>query len=66
MLKGAAALHASHQAAWIVEATIQNPVSSAEVIRVFQDAGYGVYWLYAPFVTPMAENPSKSATHAST
>lgn len=55
VLKGASGLIKRQEAIWLAEATVQNPEASAEVIRVFQDAGYSVYWFYAPFVTPASE-----------
>lgn len=54
VLKGAARLLQARTAIWLVEATVQNPASAAEVIRTFQGAGYGVHWFYAPFATPSA------------
>jgi len=52
VLKGAADLLARREAIWLVEATVQNPEASTEVVRVFQEAGYAVHWFYAPFATP--------------
>ncbi|ODT87047.1 MAG: hypothetical protein ABS78_13445 [Phenylobacterium sp. SCN 70-31] len=52
VLAGAAALIAARRAVWLVEATIQHPEATAEVIRTFQAAGYEVCWFFAPFATP--------------
>jgi FkbM family methyltransferase len=52
VLKGAEAMIRSQAAVWLVEATIQHPQAAAQTIRTFQEAGYGVHWLYAPFATP--------------
>ena len=52
VLAGAAALIAARRAVWLVEATIQHPEATAEVIRTFQSAGYEVCWFFAPFATP--------------
>lgn len=54
VLKGAEGLLRKRAVVWLAEATIQNPVASTTVIRTFQDAGYQVFWFYAPFVTPTA------------
>jgi FkbM family methyltransferase len=63
VLKGAAGLIARREAIWLVEATVQNPEASAEVVRLFQDAGYAVHWFYAPFATPNSpKGPPKDAT----
>lgn len=61
VLKGAEALIRRRSAIWLVEATIQHPQAAAASIRTFQEAGYGVHWLYAPFVTPKSEkaNPAE-------
>lgn len=55
VLKGADALLNSHRAAWIVEATIQNPEAAIEVINCFRQKGYSLHWLFAPFATPKSE-----------
>lgn len=52
VLSGAKSLIARRQAVWLAEATIQNPQATAEIIGVFQAAGYTVHWFYAPFATP--------------
>ncbi|WP_337188423.1 FkbM family methyltransferase [Phenylobacterium sp.] len=52
VLAGAAALIAARRAVWLVEATIQHPEATAEVIRTFRSAGYEVCWFFAPFATP--------------
>lgn len=52
VLKGARELILARKAIWVSEASIQHPDSAAEVIRTFQQAGYGVYWFYVPFATP--------------
>ncbi|MDZ4372782.1 MAG: FkbM family methyltransferase [Phenylobacterium sp.] len=52
VLAGARALIAARQAIWLVEASIQHPEATADTIRTFRDAGYQVFWFYAPFVTP--------------
>jgi FkbM family methyltransferase len=55
VLKGASSLLERRETVWLAEATVQNPEASAEVIRIFQDAGYSVHWFYAPFATPASE-----------
>jgi FkbM family methyltransferase len=68
VLKGASRLLAGHQAVWLVEAAVQHPAAAASAIATFMDAGYGVYWFYAPFVTPNAPkggaiNPGRGDTN---
>lgn len=55
VLKGAAELLKRRDVIWLAEATIQNPAASAEIISIFQAAGYTVHWFYAPFATPASE-----------
>ncbi len=55
VLKGAAELLKRRDVIWLAEATIQNPAASAEVIGVFEAAGYAVHWFYAPFATPLSD-----------
>lgn len=54
VLKGARGLILSRKVIWVSEASVQHPDSAAEVIRTFQEAGYGVYWFYVPFATPQS------------
>lgn len=51
VIAGASRLIASGRTAWIVEATDRH---AAGLLRTFFDAGYDLYWLYAPFVTVRA------------
>lgn len=55
VLKGAKALIARQTAIWLAEATIQHPQASREIIATFLNAGYQVFWFFAPFVTPTAD-----------
>jgi len=55
VLKGAQALIARRSAIWLAEATIQNPEASRQVIATFMEAGYRVFWFFAPFVTYIAD-----------
>ncbi|OYU70794.1 MAG: hypothetical protein CFE28_12795 [Alphaproteobacteria bacterium PA2] len=55
VLKGAKDLIARKSAIWLAEATIQHPEASRQVIATFMDAGYQVFWFFAPFVTYIAE-----------
>lgn len=55
VLKGAKGLIARKSAIWLAEATIQHPEASREIIATFMDAGYQVFWFFAPFVTYIAE-----------
>jgi hypothetical protein len=59
VLAGAPRLLARRETIWLAEASSQHPQAAAETIRLFQDAGYGVYWFYAPFVT---RNPVRGPT----
>lgn len=55
VLKGATGLLARRRAIWLVEATIQNPEATSQVISIFQGLGYAVFWFYAPLATPRSE-----------
>ena len=55
VLEGARGLLERRQAVWLAEASVQNPEASAEAISVFQEAGYSVFWFFAPFATPASE-----------
>lgn len=62
VLEGAEALLARRSAIWLAEASIQNPDSAAKVITIFKEAGYGVFWFYAPFATPVSEKDAPAQT----
>lgn len=53
VLAGAGRLIAQQRAVWIVEAdTRAFPEVVRETMKIFVDAGYGLHWLFSPFVTP--------------
>ncbi|MFN3584948.1 FkbM family methyltransferase [Phenylobacterium sp.] len=49
---GAARLIDSRSAIWLIEAVGSRPEARAAVNKRFRDAGYDLYWFYAPFATP--------------
>lgn len=52
VLAGASRLIASHSAIWLVEAVGSRPDARAAINELFRQAGYSLYWFYAPFATP--------------
>lgn len=54
VLAGASRLIRERKAAWVVEATRSREAAARDVMRIFLEAGYELYWLFAPFVTPLA------------
>lgn len=54
VLKGAQRTLNELRPTWLVESGEDSPATRA-VIQTFMDAGYLVYWFFAPFVTPRPE-----------
>lgn len=54
VLKGAGNLIAGQATIWVAEAGDTNPEARDVVIETFRQSGYETFWLYAPFVTPLA------------
>jgi FkbM family methyltransferase len=54
VMRGAEKILRETRPAWIVEATTDLPNNRA-VLKLFVDAGYRLFWFYAPFVTFAAE-----------
>ena len=54
VLAGAGRLIRDVKPTWVVEATRSREGPAREVMRIFLEAGYELYWLFAPFVTPLA------------
>ncbi|HEX2560984.1 FkbM family methyltransferase [Phenylobacterium sp.] len=54
VLKGAGRLIRDVKPTWVVEATRSREAPARQVMRIFLEAGYDLYWLFAPFVTPLA------------
>lgn len=54
VLAGAANTLATVRPKWIVE-TSRDDATSRSVIGTFRNAGYRLYWFFAPFVTPTSE-----------
>jgi FkbM family methyltransferase len=52
VVAGAARLIESRSAVWLVEAVGSRPEARARINDTFRDAGYDLYWFYAPFATP--------------
>lgn len=52
VLAGARGLLAARRTVWVVEVSVRFPDVEKEVLQLFRDAGYGTYWLFAPFATP--------------
>lgn len=62
VLKGAGRLIRDVKPIWVVEATASRAAPAREAMRIFLEAGYQLYWLFAPFVTPLApKTPGKLA-----
>lgn len=51
VLKGAQRLLHEVKPIWLVEAASHSPEQNASVAATFLDAGYRLYWFFAPFVT---------------
>ena len=60
---GASRLIASHSATWLIEAVGARPESRTAINELFREAGYSLYWFYAPFATPVSPKamPGKPA-----
>jgi FkbM family methyltransferase len=56
VLAGASRLIASKRQSWVIEHKADE--ASKGVTQTFLDAGYSLYWLFAPFVTPAAAKQS--------
>lgn len=54
VLKGAGRIIRDVKPIWVVEATASRAEPAREVMRIFLEAGYELYWLFAPFVTALA------------
>lgn len=63
VLAGASKLLASRKQSWVIEHKADE--ASKTVTRMFLDAGYTVYWLFAPFVTPSAAKKAGAPTSIS-
>jgi FkbM family methyltransferase len=61
VLKGATGLLAAKRAIWLAEAGGKTQEANQSVVQTFLDAGYQVFWFFAPFATPSSErgNPEK-------
>lgn len=54
VLKGSDILLRGHGAVFLIEASSNNETSSRETLRVMLQAGYRLFWTFAPFITPKA------------
>lgn len=54
VVAGAPRLIESQTAIWIIEAVGTRAEARTAINQLFRDAGYQLYWFYAPFVTPLA------------
>ena len=63
VVAGASRLIASHSATWLIEAVGARPESRTAINELFREAGYSLYWFYAPFATPVSPKamPGKPA-----
>lgn len=52
VLKGAGRILMEKRAIWLVEAGEKTPAESRAVARAFIEAGYRLFWFFAPFATP--------------
>lgn len=62
VLRGAARTVAAKQAVWLFEAKASTP-TTPDTLAVFLDAGYRLFWFFAPFVTPNAPKMLKRELH---
>ncbi|WP_162140549.1 FkbM family methyltransferase [Sphingomonas sp. PR090111-T3T-6A] len=63
VLAGAPNLLASRNQSWVIEH--KGDANSIAITQKFLDAGYGVFWLFAPFVTPNATKRTDVQTSVS-
>jgi FkbM family methyltransferase len=62
VLKGAARTVEARQAVWLFEAKARTP-TMPDTLAVFLEAGYRLFWFFAPFVTPTAPKMLKRELH---